>query len=103
MKSPSTGNFDPTGSDGPSKTGADHPTGSGKTSTRVNGENSPRLPHERDESTDTGTEAPSETMRIAHDDASSSRAPTDKSEEMDSAYSGLRNEVPGSERDVGAD
>ncbi len=66
----------------------------------VNGEPAPRLPHERDESSDSGSGAPSEVMQRAHDDAESGKAPTDKSEATDDVYRrSLRNRTPGAERD----
>ncbi|MBV9889529.1 MAG: hypothetical protein JO090_01410 [Rhizobacter sp.] len=66
----------------------------------VNGEPAPRLPHERDESSDSGTAAPSDVMERAHDDAESGKAPTDKSEATDEVYRrSLRDRTPGAERD----
>jgi len=66
----------------------------------VNGEPAPRMPHERDESTDSGTGAPSNVMQRAHDDAESGKSPTDKSEATDEVYRrSLRDRTPGAERD----
>lgn len=67
----------------------------------VDGTASPRMPHERDESSDSGTGAPSEVMHIAHDDAESDKVATDKSEETNAAYDRLRPKAPGKERDRG--
>ena len=67
---------------------------------KPDGETSPRLPHERDESVVTRPPAPrTRPMRIARDDAESSKTPTDRSEESDAAYAKLRGSPPGKERD----
>ncbi|MDQ6684018.1 MAG: hypothetical protein M3Z16_02720, partial [Pseudomonadota bacterium] len=72
----------------------------GTTAAAVEGQRAPRLPHERDESSDSGTGTPSEAMRIAHDDAESDKKPTDKSEATDATYArNLRGPMPGTERD----
>jgi hypothetical protein len=66
MKVPSTGKFDSTkNTTGVTTRGGPPPSG---TRADVDGESSPRLPHERDESSDSGTGAPSDVMHIAHDD-----------------------------------
>jgi hypothetical protein len=66
----------------------------------VDGEPAPRLPHERDESSDSGTGAPSDVMRRARDDVESGKSPTDKSEATDEVYRrSLRDRTPGRERD----
>lgn len=71
-----------------------------RTHASVDGEPAPRLPHEHDESSDSGTGAPSEVMRRAHDDVVSGKSPTDKSETTDEVYRrSLRKRTPGSERD----
>ena len=61
----------------------------------------PRLPNERDESTDNtrdGVHDPR--MDQAKDDAQSGKVPTDNSKETDELYRRtLRDEVPGAERD----
>jgi hypothetical protein len=101
MKHPSTGNVDSNGKKDPKDTGADHPAGTGNTRKSVDGEKSPQLPNERDESTDTGNEVPSQQMRIAHRDAQSPKVPTDKSNETNAAYAPLRGKTPGKERDKG--
>ena len=70
------------------------------THANVGGERAPRLPHERDESSDSGTGAPTEVIRRAHDDVVSGRSPTDKGETTDEVYRrSLRKRTPGSERD----
>lgn len=100
MRTPSTGNFSPPES-------ADEPiakdkarTNRAKTVPDVAGRPAPRMPHERDESSDSGTGAPSEVMRRAHDDVESGKRGTDKGEATDAAYnSGLRGKTPGRERD----
>jgi hypothetical protein len=71
-----------------------------ETVANVAGRPAPRLPHERDESSDSGVGAPSEVMRRAHDDAASGRTGTDKGEATDAVYRrNLRDDTPGSERD----
>jgi hypothetical protein len=66
----------------------------------VNGESAPRMPHERDESSDSGTGAPSEVVQKGHDDVVSGRTGTDKGEATDAVYERtLRDKTPGSERD----
>ena len=52
---------------------------------------------------DTGHEPPDGLMHKSHDDAVSSKVPTDRSQEADAAYSNLRGEVPGKKRDGGQD
>jgi hypothetical protein len=98
MKTPSTGNFQPPeDKDGGSR--ADYPDGPSQTRTSVKGEPSPRLPHERDESSDSAARAPDSFMKTAHADAVSNKAPTDKSAETNAAYEHLRGGIPGQERD----
>ena len=71
-----------------------------KISSTVKGRPAPRLPHERDESSDSGTGAPSEAMRRAHDDAASGKPATDRGEATDAVYRrSLRGKTPGAERD----
>ena len=66
----------------------------------ADGESAPRLPHERDESSDSGAGAPSDVIRRAHDDVASGKSPTDKSETTDEVYRrSLRDRTPGAERD----
>jgi len=66
----------------------------------VDGEPAPRLPHERDESSDRSTSAPSDVMRRARDDVESGKSPTDKGEATDEVYRrSLRDRTPGAERD----
>jgi len=74
----------------------------GKPSSTVATRPAPRLPHERDESADSGAGAPSDLMRRAHDDAVSGKTETDKGEATDAVYRrNLRSRTPGSERDGG--
>jgi hypothetical protein len=66
----------------------------------VHGESAPRLPHERDESSDSGSGAPSDVIRRAHDDVESGKSGTDKGEATDEVYRrSLRGRTPGAERD----
>ena len=100
MRTPSTGNFAPTDS-------AEEPVehdkpqrGRGKTLPNVAGRPAPRMPHERDESSDSGVGAPSDVMRRAHDDAVAGKGGTDKGEATDAVYRrNLRDRTPGTERD----
>jgi hypothetical protein len=55
----------------------------------VKGEVGPRLPHERDESSDSGTVQPSEVMRKAADDAQSGRTDVERSPQTQGHYSDL--------------
>ncbi len=72
----------------------------GKTLPNVSGRPAPRLPHERDESSDSGSGAPSEVMRRAYDDVVSGKPATDKGEASDAVYRrNLRGRTPGAERD----
>jgi hypothetical protein len=100
MKNPSTGNAEGSSDDELNESGDDHPGGPSHTRTRMAGELSPRMPHERDESSDSGTGVADERIRSAHDDAESNRKPTDRSEATNAAYEGLRGQVPGNERDT---
>ena len=100
MRTPSTGNTSPPGdSREPAK--ADTPQQPrSKTAPNVAGRPAPRLPHERDESSDSGVGAPSDLMKRAHDDAESGKTGTDKGEATEAVYRrNLRDETPGSERD----
>ena len=100
MRTPSTGNASlPDDSAEPVE--ADDPaTARARTLPNVDGRPAPRLPHERDESSDTGTGAPSEVMRRAHDDVEDGKTGTDKGEATDAVYErNLRGETPGAERD----
>jgi len=66
----------------------------------VNGRSAPRQPQERDESSDSGTGAPSEIMQKAHDDVVGGRTGTDKGEATEEVYRRtLRDKTPGRERD----
>jgi len=74
----------------------------GKRSSTLASRPAPRLPHERDESSDSGAGAPSELARRAHADAVSGKTATDKGEATDAVYRrNLRSRTPGSERDGG--
>ena len=57
-----------------------------QTTVAQDGEKSPRLPHEHDESSDSGTSAPREVMRQAKKDLDSGKQPTDRGEATDAAY-----------------
>ena len=71
-----------------------------RTQANVKGQSAPRLPHERDESSDSGTGAPSDVVRRAHDDVVGGKTGTDKGEATDEVYRrSLRNPTPGPERD----
>jgi hypothetical protein len=66
----------------------------------VEGESAPREPHERDESADSGTGAPSDVVKRGHDDVVSGKTGTDKGEATDAVYRRtLRSDTPGAERD----
>ena len=52
----------------------------------VKGETSPRLPHERDESSDSGTSPPRDVMRQAAQDLESGKMQTDRGEATDQLY-----------------
>jgi hypothetical protein len=56
------------------------------TSAAVKGEPAPRLPHEQDESSDSGTSAPRPIVEQAANDVRRGVAPTDKSQETDEVY-----------------
>jgi len=100
VRTPSTGNFAPSESS-PEPTEADGPREArSKTLPDVVGRPAPRLPHESDESSDSGVGAPSDVMQRAHDDAAAGKTGTDKGEETDAVYRrSLRDSTPGSERD----
>lgn len=100
MRTPSTGDASPPDDAREPNGRGKPPHARGRTSATVQGQSAPRLPHERDESSDSGTRAPSEVMRRAHDDVASGKTSTDKSEGTDSVYRrNLRSPTPGSERD----
>ena len=52
----------------------------------VKGEAAPRLPHERDESSDSGSAGADPLMRQAAEDVESGKRPTDRSEATDALY-----------------
>jgi hypothetical protein len=86
MKSPSTADSrEPSGLPVDSAT---DPTLARRSTTHSNvkGETAPRLPHERDESSDSGTAAPDPLMRQAAEDIESGKRPTDRSEATDALY-----------------
>jgi len=56
------------------------------THANVKGETAPRLPHERDESSDSGTAGADPLMRQAAEDIESGKRPTDRSETTDALY-----------------
>jgi len=55
----------------------------------VKGETSPRLPHERDESSDSGTNKPNERMKKAADDAQDGRTDVERGPATQEHYSDL--------------
>ena len=59
---------------------------SGATHANVSGEASPRLPHEHDESSDSGTRPPDPHIEQAAKDAQSGKQQTDKGETTDAVY-----------------
>ena len=100
MRTPSTGNFSPPESAEDAVDRDEPDEARGKTLPNVAGRPAPRLPHERDESSDSGVGTPSEVMQRAHDDAVSDKRGTDKGEATDAVYErNLRDSTPGSERD----
>ena len=101
MRTPSNGNAaPPEPNQKPTGTGGAVQQSRGDTAANVAGRPAPLLPHERDESSDSGVCAPSDLMRRAHDDAASGRTGTDKGEATDAVYRrNLRDDTPGSERD----
>jgi len=56
------------------------------THTNIAGESVPRMPHERDESSDSGTSEPREIIRKAHDDVESGKVDTDRGEVTNEVY-----------------
>lgn len=74
--------------------------GRSRTVWNVKGRPAPRQPNERDESSDSGTGAPSEVIRRAHDDVVTGKSGTDRGEATDAVYErNLRGKTPGRERD----
>jgi hypothetical protein len=97
MRNPSTA--DGVGAD---PSGPESGTRKGQTRSNVKGETAPRLPHERDESSDSDKNAPREVIRQAGKDVESGKRATDRSEAADEVYGRtLRGSTPGAERDVG--
>ena len=62
------------------------PPDSGKTRAAIGGEAAPRLPHEHDESSDSGRSAPREVIRQAKRDIDAGRVDTDRGPPADAAY-----------------
>ena len=62
------------------------PSPTGETHSATEGERSPRLPHERDESSDSGQSEPRDVIRQAHDDIESGKRETDRGEVTDEVY-----------------
>lgn len=61
-------------------------TRSGSTHSDVDGEVSPRMPHERDESSDSGTRNADPVMEKAAEDVASGKQQTDRGEVTDALY-----------------
>lgn len=98
MRHPSTADARP---EGQPAEGTDAPTASpGTTHSTVQGQASPRLPHERDESSDSGVAGhPRPRMEQAHDDLESGKRQTDRGEATEETYRrNLRDTAPGSVR-----
>ena len=95
MRSPSTGDrLQPPASSGEAK--ADGTRGGGDTRSTVDGEPAPRLPHERDESSDTEAAKPGDVSAQAAADAASGKTTTDRGEATDELYARtLRGPTPG--------
>lgn len=77
--------------------GAQKPSG---TQTVVNGEVAPRLPHEHDESSDSGTREPNELMHRAARDAQSGRVDEPRGPDTQRHYSDLTEKSAPSEPDA---
>jgi len=74
--------------------------GRADTHASVFGQSAPRMPHERDESSDSGTGAPSDVVERAREDVEDGKTATDKSEATEEVYRrSLRDRTPGAERD----
>ena len=72
--------------------------GPGATHSAVKGELAPRLPHERDESSDSQRGEPSELMRVAAEDAKKGRTDEPRGPDTQQHYSELTHEAS---KDVG--
>jgi DNA invertase Pin-like site-specific DNA recombinase len=59
---------------------------SGRTQATINAEPVPRLPHERDESSDSQTNGVRPVIQQAHDDLEAGKVDTDRGPPMDEAY-----------------
>lgn len=62
------------------------PPNSGKTRSATDGQAAPRLPHERDESSDSGRSAPRPVIRQAQRDVDDGKVDTDRGPPADAAY-----------------
>jgi hypothetical protein len=72
------------------------------THSNVKGETAPRLPHEHDQSSDSGTAAPGPLMQQAAEDVESGKRPTDRGETTDALYARtLRGERGSAEANAG--
>ncbi len=75
------------------------PTPESTTRSAKDGEAVPRMPHERDESSDSGRSAPRDIMKQAQKDAESGKVDTSRSEATDKAYAdnlrGAKGDTPG--------
>jgi hypothetical protein len=67
---------------------------SGRTTVRIGRSKVPRLPHERDESSDRADPEPTPQMRRAAADVEAGRVDTDKGPVLDSSYRKLRDKPP---------
>lgn len=70
------------------------PADTGKTRSAIEGDAVPRLPHERDESSDSGQGPPREVIRQAKRDTDAGRVDTARGPEADAAYQ-KQKEAPG--------
>ena len=101
MKNPSTGKAISSPTEARDKSAPDPAHRPQTTAADGAGERAPRLPHEHDESSDSGTGEPSDLIQTARHDAESNKAPTDRSAETDAVYARtLRGKTPGAERDA---
>jgi hypothetical protein len=101
VRTPSTGNASlPGQQDEPIDKDAKTRRPDSTTRANVAGRPAPRMPHERDESSDDGTGAPSDMIQRAADDVATGKKPTDKGEATEDTYRrSLRGKTPGAERD----
>ncbi len=78
------------------------PHAAGHTTPQANGSVSPRLPHERDESSDSQTSPPRAVIQQAHDDLQRGLVDTDRGPVMDKLYEEKVRPAGGATRDRGA-